>query len=295
MSLEQLLEPVEYYKSLKGKNIRSIFIQYIGTLFNIDSSTIKEVDSLINTIHNASLVIDDIQDDSLIRRGNTCAHIVYGIPLSINAGYLSIFQLLSDANDANIKRYVQLLYLAHIGQGMDIYYTSRKIIPSESDFLLMIDYKTGLLFKYIVDLLIDKTNNIILKKKKDELYIFFTLFSYYFQIRDDYINLTSISYWKDKGFCQDFDEEKISYLVMYYINHKLPNHENLLQMIHESKHNNQLKYNILELFNTHHLFDIIYDKLIELKMNLLNILNVNFILDELPIQRFQLLHAQSYL
>jgi geranylgeranyl pyrophosphate synthase len=295
MSIEQLIEPVEYYKSLKGKNIRSIFIQHIGVLFGIDSSDIKQVDSIINTIHNASLVIDDIQDDSLLRRGHTCAHIVYGTPLSINAGYLSLFQILTECDSNYIKHYIYLLYLSHIGQGMDIYYTSRKIIPSESDFLLMIEYKTGLLFKCMIDLLIDKTNNTLLKKKKDELHFFFTLFSYYFQIRDDYINLTSPSYWKDKGFCQDFDEEKISYLVMYYINHKLPNHENLLQMIHNSKHNDSLKYNILVLFHTHHVFDIVYDKLIELKMNLLNILNVNFIMDELPVERFQLQHAQSYL
>ncbi len=295
MSIEQLLEPVEYYKSLKGKNIRSIFIQYLGNLFNIESSIIQEVNSVINTIHNASLVIDDIQDDSLLRRGQSCAHIVYGTPLSINAGYLSIFQLLMHCDSTHIQQYIHLLYLAHVGQGMDIYYTSRKIIPSESDFLLMIEYKTGLLFKYIVDLLIHKSNHIVLKKRKDELYLFFTLFSYFFQIRDDYINLTSISYWKDKGFCQDFDEEKISYLVMYYINHQLPNHESLLQMIHDSKHNHQLKYNILVLFNTHHLFDIVYDKLIEIKTNLLNILNVQFILDELPIERFHLEHAQSYL
>lgn len=295
MSLEELLKPVEYYKSLKGKNIRSIFIQHIGTLFNIDSSIINEVDLCINTIHNASLVIDDIQDDSLLRRGHTCSHLIYGIPLSINAGYLSIFQLLSQCDDMHIKQYVHLLYLAHIGQGMDIFYTSNKMIPTESDFLLMIEYKTGLLFKYIVDLLIHKSKNIILKKKKDELYNFFTLFSYYFQIRDDYINLTNSSYWKDKGFCQDFDEEKISYLVMYYINHKLPNYENLLQMIHKSKHNNLLKYNILELFDKHNIFDIVYDKLIELKINLLNILNVEFILNELPIERFHLENAKSYL
>ena len=37
----------------------------------------------ITTAHNASLVIDDIQDDSVKRRGQPCAHLVYGMPLAL--------------------------------------------------------------------------------------------------------------------------------------------------------------------------------------------------------------------
>ena len=50
----------------------------------------------INLLHNSSLVIDDIQDGSLKRRGKDCAHIKYGVPISINAGYLQCFSLLND-------------------------------------------------------------------------------------------------------------------------------------------------------------------------------------------------------
>jgi geranylgeranyl pyrophosphate synthase len=295
MSLDKLIEPVEYYKSLKGKNIRSLLIQYLGTFYSINSDIIKNVDILLNDMHNASLVIDDIQDNSLLRRGEQCAHIKYGIPLSINAGYLSIFKNLLNVSNENLSPFIEMLYQAHIGQGMDIYYTQHKIIPSEDDFLLMIEYKTGLLFKSMVTMLIYKTNHTMLIKRKQELYYFFTLFSYYFQIRDDYINLTDPSYWKEKGFCQDFDEEKISYIVMYYINHQLPNHENLLYMIQSSKHSNQLKLELLQLFHSNKIFTIIYDKLSILKQQLLQILNVEFILNQLPIHPFQIEHAVSYL
>lgn len=36
-------------------------------------------------LQNASLLIDDIEDGSLMRRGFPCAHIVYGIPATLNS------------------------------------------------------------------------------------------------------------------------------------------------------------------------------------------------------------------
>jgi geranylgeranyl diphosphate synthase type 3 len=36
-------------------------------------------------LHNASLLIDDIQDNSKLRRGAPVAHSIYGVPLTINA------------------------------------------------------------------------------------------------------------------------------------------------------------------------------------------------------------------
>ena len=36
-------------------------------------------------------IIDDIQDNSLLRRGGPCAHVTYGIPTAINAGTAAYF------------------------------------------------------------------------------------------------------------------------------------------------------------------------------------------------------------
>ena len=76
-------------------------------------------------------------------------------------------------------------------------------------------------FFTILDLLIEKTKNIIVKKNYDKLRLSLYNFALFFQIRDDYINLTDPMYWKERGFCQDFDEQKISYLVTYCTNNKM--------------------------------------------------------------------------
>lgn len=85
------------------------------------------------------------------------------MPLALNAGYLVIFKELANTS-FQLKPLIDKLYLAHIGQGMDIYYTTHKIIPTETDYLLMIEYKTGIMFKTIIDLLLEKSNNVLLKK-----------------------------------------------------------------------------------------------------------------------------------
>jgi hypothetical protein len=55
-----LYEPVEYYKSMKGKNMRNHMATFIGNYFNINSNIIDEACNSANELHNASLIIDDI-------------------------------------------------------------------------------------------------------------------------------------------------------------------------------------------------------------------------------------------
>ena len=89
---ELLLEPVSYYKTQKGKDTRKVLSNLFGKLLGVNDENIELINRITNDLHNASLVIDDIEDNSLLRRNKPCAHIKYGIPLSINAGYYSFFK-----------------------------------------------------------------------------------------------------------------------------------------------------------------------------------------------------------
>lgn len=46
---------------------------------------------LIEMLHTASLIIDDVEDQSRNRRDNPCAHLVYGLKKSINSANLIYF------------------------------------------------------------------------------------------------------------------------------------------------------------------------------------------------------------
>jgi geranylgeranyl pyrophosphate synthase len=268
-----LLDPVEYYKSLPGKNIRSDIINIIGKSYKFSESIINEINNIIDTIHNCSLVIDDIQDDSKLRRGNECSHIKYTMPLSLNAGYMGIFRVLKDINLPNLNNILQVMYDLHEGQGMDIYWTMNKIIPSEEEYLKMIEYKTGKLFGLIIELFygfaitsnMESFNELHYKK----LLNFSKLFSNYFQIRDDYINLADPEYWKLKGFCEDLSEGKLSYLLIALLDNDKVN-ENKNKILTLLKKNNiEAKKEIIQLLEKNDIFNKVYDKLKQLQTSIL--------------------------
>ena len=280
-----LLEPVTYYVQQKGKNIRKYTCEIFGKLLAVNNENIDLINRITNDFHNASLVIDDIEDNSLLRRNEPCAHIKYGVPLSINAGYYSIFKSLLEisknfSQETNHK-ILEYLYLMHEGQGMDIYYTQHKVIPELKEYEKMMIYKTGYAFIMNLELLIDKSTNIIMKKNHEKLKKVLIVLALFFQIRDDYINLTDPDYWKSKGFCQDFDEEKISYLIAYF---KTMNNTNIMDMMQDKSRESKTK--ILLLFHENGLFDIIYDKLMELKQVVLSEMKFDIIFNQLPVKKF---------
>ena len=81
-------------------------------------------------IHNGSLIIDDIEDNSFIRRNRECVHRLYGVDISINAGnfmyyapMLAIYN--SPKYSKDLKHELAQIYLEeivqlHVGQGWDI-------------------------------------------------------------------------------------------------------------------------------------------------------------------------------
>lgn len=282
---ELLLEPVTYYKKQKGKNIRKMLCDMFGKLMGISNENIELINRITNDFHNASLVIDDIEDNSDLRRNDPCAHIKYGIPLSLNAGYYSIFVSLNEISKHfshnTTNKIIEYLCLIHQGQGMDIYYTQHKVIPDIREYEKMMIYKTGYAFIMNLELLMDKCTNVIMSKNFEKIKNTLVAFSLFFQIRDDYINVTDPEYWKSKGFCQDFDEEKISYLVTLF---KTMSTTNVMEMMKDKS--KEGKINILLLFHSKGLFDIVYQKLLELKQQILNEMNLSVIFEQLPIKRF---------
>ena len=295
-----LMKPVNYYYEMKGKNIRkqisTLFAAYLG----INSADLDEMDDIISLVHNASLVIDDIEDKSLLRRNKHCAHIKFGIPMALNSAYLCIFKILhemnqrTDLSESMKYKMVEHIYYAHLGQGMDIYYTHHKQIPPLEEYERLLEYKTGRLFFTILDLLIEKTKNPLLIKKYPELRDCLYYFSLFFQIRDDYVNLTDPNYWKERGFCQDFDEQKISYMVVYCTEHKLENYARINKLMTKDNKSREDKIVILNLMQENQLFDHVYKILVDLKEKILKIIDLNILFQQLPFDPFDLALVQNF-
>ncbi|CAM4217138.1 polyprenyl synthetase family protein [Zobellia nedashkovskayae] len=86
-SLELTGEAMNYILNIGGggKRIRSGFVNLINISFSGDSNVAFDFAKAIEMIHGYTLIIDDIQDNALIRRGEKACHIKYGVNTSILA------------------------------------------------------------------------------------------------------------------------------------------------------------------------------------------------------------------
>ena len=72
-----------------GKNVRSALLDAFNIWLQVPEKPLKLISEVIQMLHNASLLLDDIEDGSELRRGAPTAHKVFGEALTINsANYL---------------------------------------------------------------------------------------------------------------------------------------------------------------------------------------------------------------
>jgi geranylgeranyl pyrophosphate synthase len=77
--------PCHYIRSLPSKGVRSMLIDALNVWIQAPKKSVKAVEELIRLLHNASLILDDIEDDSPLRRGRAATHLVFGHSQSINS------------------------------------------------------------------------------------------------------------------------------------------------------------------------------------------------------------------
>ena len=128
--VDQLVKPVRAITDRAGKGWRSMGLLLASSVVGGEAATLERYTSFPEFLHTGSLIIDDIQDNSLLRRGGPCAHITYGIPTAINAGTAAYFlgegvtrdhPGLTDQQRLRVyELYFTCLRGAHVGQALDI-------------------------------------------------------------------------------------------------------------------------------------------------------------------------------
>lgn len=165
---QTLLSPLTHYLAGGGKRFRSEFIE-IGFLQSggqIDPEQTRKIEvasQMIEAIHAGSMIIDDIQDQSEIRRGKPTLHRQYGIALALNAGNWLYFQAiqkldqlrLDPTHELRLRKYINQIFVrAHLGQAVDVG-TPMTLVPKNqvgSICLTAMELKTGALMALAFDL-----------------------------------------------------------------------------------------------------------------------------------------------
>ncbi len=138
-----------------GKRIRATLPWLVAKAVGDTHAGMLDVGAAIETIHNFTLVHDDIMDDDDVRRGRPAVHIEYNLPTAINAGdaMLAIaFEALASAEGLEpellphlVKRIGWMVRRVAEGQQLDIDFEGR-IAVSEAEYLEMIEGKTAVMF-----------------------------------------------------------------------------------------------------------------------------------------------------
>ncbi|MCQ2597705.1 MAG: polyprenyl synthetase family protein [Treponema sp.] len=228
--LKCLLEPNTNLISQGGKRWRPLFATLVSDLVSGGAGVSGEKENLVyhlapivEFVHTASLIHDDIEDGADLRRGKPCAHISFGLDTALNAGAWFYFEALSLIDIQNIsdgdklalhKMVEQELRRLHLGQAMDIYWhRNPEVFPSEKEYEAMVRQKTGTLANLAAQLGAmagGADPELALKLGQTASYI-----GMGFQIIDDVINLTTGNVGKKRG--DDIVEGKKSLPVLIHV------------------------------------------------------------------------------
>lgn len=112
-----------------------------------------------------------------------------------------------------MKVFISEMLNLHRGQGRDIYWRDECKCPTEEEYCDMVVDKTGGLFRLAVGLMRALSTNSFEK----DLTPLVNSLGLYFQIRDDFLNLSDQDFFKLKSFCEDFTEGKYSFPIIHCI------------------------------------------------------------------------------
>ncbi len=135
---EKCLEPYQYLTQIPGKDVRGLLLDCFQTWLQIPLDKLAAIKEIISSLHNASLLIDDIEDNSKLRRGVPVAHSIFGVPNTINCAnyvyFLAMEQCQSLGSAEASFVFVQELLNLHRGQGQDILWRDQCVCPSGITF-----------------------------------------------------------------------------------------------------------------------------------------------------------------
>ncbi|KAL2842929.1 isoprenoid synthase domain-containing protein [Aspergillus pseudoustus] len=246
-----LAGPIKYLEALPSKNVRGLLIETVGSWFKIPPATLDRIESIICDLHNTSLLLDDIQDQSPLRRGKPAPHRIFGTAQTINSAtflYVRAVREVIQLTKHTQEIFLEELETLEIGQSYDIHWARTCSCPSIDEYMEMVKMKTGGLFSMLGRIIYAEAE----KPKPfglDDLISFLLLLGQLFQIRDDFVNLTSAEYEKDKGFAEDLDEGKYSLPLIHVLEHSPDRpiiEEILLQRSREGKMAKEVKKLVLE-------------------------------------------------
>ncbi|EPE10205.1 geranylgeranyl pyrophosphate synthetase [Ophiostoma piceae UAMH 11346] len=230
--------PFDYLNGTRGKEFRTQLISAFNGWLEVPEESLEVITRVVGMLHTASLLVDDVEDSSSLRRGLPVAHNIFGVPQTINSANYIYFMALQELqklhNPKALVIFAEELCNLHRGQGMDLFWRDTLTCPTEDDYLEMVGHKTGGLFRLGIKLMQAESRSLV------DCVPLVNLLGLLFQIQDDYRNLMASEYSQNKGMCEDLTEGKFSFPVIHSIRTS-PSNLQLLNILKQKTSDEEVK------------------------------------------------------
>ena len=152
-----LFEPVWDLLDRGGKRWRPVLFLELVSALGADPDRFLPYATIPEILHTGTIIVDDVEDDATLRRGEEAIHLRYGTDIALNAGNALYFVPLKviSKNPADLDPEQRLgiyemltfeLNRTHLGQGTDIvWHNASDVDITEDQYLEMSACKTGCL------------------------------------------------------------------------------------------------------------------------------------------------------
>jgi geranylgeranyl diphosphate synthase type II len=143
------------YPARGGKGLRPTLCIASCGAFGGNGEDAVQIATAVEMFHNAFLIHDDIEDESINRRGRKCLHTQHGIPLAVNAGdslnLLAVETVLRNIEDLGLARTLALIdeiirmcRESLEGQAIELGWIRKGVVPArDMDYITMVTKKTS--------------------------------------------------------------------------------------------------------------------------------------------------------
>ncbi|MBI5683399.1 MAG: polyprenyl synthetase family protein [Deltaproteobacteria bacterium] len=244
----------EYILGNGGKRARPLLVLLSSKLCGYKGESHIPFASIVEFIHTATLLHDDVVDEADLRRGKVSANILWGNGASVLVGdflYSKSFYLMIEHGDMEILKVISKT-TTQMSEG-EILQLLKSNDPetTEEEYLKIVENKTAILMSAACR--IGAILGRVSKEKKDALAGFGLNLGMAFQLTDDCLDYTSKDEELGKAVGNDLKEGKITLPLIYLLRNSTQDEkQEILKLIGQDDMNRSKLAYIISLINKYH-------------------------------------------
>ena len=220
-----ITDPVWNILGRGGKRWRPVLFLLVAKAMGTDVEKIQDFVVIPEIIHNGTLMVDDVEDMSELRRGEPCIHKIYGEDVAINTSnfmyYIPLAILIKKRDEFDPRTllrvyeiYTREMINLGIGQGLDIWWHKGKADGvTEKQYLQMCSCKTGTLARMAAKMAVALSGGS--GEQEEKIGRFAESIGVAFQIQDDILSASGERFQEKKGYGDDITEGKRTLMVIH--------------------------------------------------------------------------------